>query len=1184
MQVTGVTGTITDLAGNALSTAGLPETFTGVIVDTTTPTISAIAESPSSGDLDAGKTVTFTLTTTEAVTVNTTGGTPTLTLNDGSTATYSGGSGTTALTFSYTVGAGQNIAALAATAVNLNGGTIQDGAGNAASLSLTGLTQTGPQIDTTTPTISSLVESPSSGDLDAGKTVTLTLDTSEVVTVNTTGGTPTLTLNDGGTATYTGGSGTNALTFSYTVGAGQNTAALAATAVNLNGGTIKDGAGNAASLSLTGLTQTGPQVDTTAPTVSSVTATAGDYDAGQVLTLTLNMSEAVNVTGTPTLTLNDGGTASYVSGSGSSALVFSYTVALGQNTAALQATAVTGTITDLAGNALSTANLPETFAGVSVVTTPTISAIADSPSSGDFDAGKTVTLTLNLSEAATVNTAGGTPTLTLNDGGTATYTGGSGTSALTFSYTVGAGQNTAALAATAVNLNGGTVEDGSGNAASLTLTGLTQTGPQIDTTAPSILSLVENPSSGDLGVGKTITYTVGMSEVVTVNTAGGSPTLSLNDGGTATYVGGSGTNALTFSYTVAAGQNVPDLIISAVNLNGSTVQDGAGNAANLSISGLSQGSPQIDTTTPTVSSVTAPAGDYDAGKVLTLTLNMSEAVTVVGGAPTLTLNDGGTATYTGGSGTTALTFSYTVAAGQNTNGLAATAVNLNGATIADGAGNVANLSLAGLSQSAAQIDTTTPTLTAVATVPASGDVETGSNVTITIRMGAIVNVSGTPVLALNDGGTATYVSGSGTSTLVFRYTVGANQNTTALQLTGAVSGGSITDAAGNTATIAPMNLNLQVNTDQWKNATSANWNTPTDWSSPAGVPSSTDVVMLDAPGTFQVTSSASETIFELNTVNTATLAIAKGTSFTVTNGTGAGVQAGMVSVANGATLNISGVFDNTGTIFAKGGTVYINGTLTGGATVIGGAGWVEFAKASSEDISFNSGSTGGLWLESGRYSGWISGFGSNTTQSIDISKLKFAGARLTSYDPNSTDTAGVLTITNGATSVALQFTGTYTLADFHIANDGSGGILLTDPPPVPGAVNNAPVSISNGEVLAIRNPHSGDVTFAGRTGTLWLDEPSSFTGTVSDFGAKTAIDLPTMAFDSQTTVGYSAKKNGAGGTLSVSDSAQSAQIALLGQYTAASFGLANDHHGGTMVVFEPPQSANQSLLSTPRHG
>ena len=67
----------------------------------------------------------------------------------------------------------------------------QDGAGNAANLSLTGLTQTGPQIDTTTPVISSIAESPSSGDLNAGKTVTYTIDMSENVTVSTAGGTPT---------------------------------------------------------------------------------------------------------------------------------------------------------------------------------------------------------------------------------------------------------------------------------------------------------------------------------------------------------------------------------------------------------------------------------------------------------------------------------------------------------------------------------------------------------------------------------------------------------------------------------------------------------------------------------------------------------------------------------------------------------------------------------------------------------------------------------------------------------------------------------------------------------------------------------------------------------------------------------------------------------------------------------
>ena len=69
-----------------------------------------------------------------------------------------------------------------------------------------------------------------------------------------------------------GGSGTSALTFSYTVGAGQNTAALAATAVNLNAATITDGAGNAANLSLSGLTQSGPQIDTTTPTCISAIA------------------------------------------------------------------------------------------------------------------------------------------------------------------------------------------------------------------------------------------------------------------------------------------------------------------------------------------------------------------------------------------------------------------------------------------------------------------------------------------------------------------------------------------------------------------------------------------------------------------------------------------------------------------------------------------------------------------------------------------------------------------------------------------------------------------------------------------------------------------------------------------------------------------------------------------------
>ena len=68
---------------------------------------------------------------------------------------------------------------------------------------------------------------------------------------------------------------------------------------------------------------------------------------------------------------------------------------------------------------------------------------------------------------------------------------------------------------------------------------------------------------------------------MTVNTAGGKPTLTLNDGGTATYVSGSGTNTLTFSYAVASRSEHPCAAATAVNLNGATITDGAGNAANL---------------------------------------------------------------------------------------------------------------------------------------------------------------------------------------------------------------------------------------------------------------------------------------------------------------------------------------------------------------------------------------------------------------------------------------------------------------------------------------------------------------------------------------------------------------------------------------------------------------------------
>ncbi|WFU79160.1 Ig-like domain-containing protein [Bradyrhizobium sp. CIAT3101] len=223
--------------------------------------------------------------------------------------------------------------------------------------------------------------------------------------------------------------------------------------------------------------------------------------------------------------------------------------------------------------------------------------------------------------------------------------------------------------------------------------------------APTVVSVSTSGAgilsgTGNLAAGKTVTLALKLSEAVTVT--GGIPTLKLNDGGTATYSGGSGTNVLSFTYKTVAGQNTSDLTVTGVNLGTATVKDSAGGTTNLAgaVSNPA-GTLRIDTTNPMVMSVsasgagiTAGSGVVGVGGVVNLTLKLSEAVTVTGGTPTLKLNDGGTATYVSGSGSDTLIFKYTVAAGQRTKDLAVTAVNSGTATVRDGAGNGANLAAA----------------------------------------------------------------------------------------------------------------------------------------------------------------------------------------------------------------------------------------------------------------------------------------------------------------------------------------------------------------------------------------------------------------------------------------------------------------------------------------------------------
>jgi hypothetical protein len=291
-----------------------------------------------------------------------------------------------------------------------------------------------------------------------------------------------------------------------------------------------------------------------------------------------------------------------------------------------------------------------------------------------------------------------------------------------------------------------------------------------------------------------------------------------------------------------------------------------------------------------------------------------------------------------------------------------------------------------------------------------------------------------------------------------------------------------------------------------------------------------------------------------------------------------------VEVNGGTILTLNGAIINRGTLLVNGGVLDVAGTLTGGTTEISGAGKATIEQASSESVAFVSNSTGQLVLNQATgYTGEVSGFG--TTQSIDLTDLDFAAGVTISYaSSNRHNSAGVLTITEGTQTVHLDLEGSYTLANFQVASDGNGGTLLTDPTVDTQAPGGAPATIGNDTVLEVNTPDQGNVTFSGTTGTLWLDQPATFTGKVSGFGAQNSIDLPGIAFNAQTTLGYSPNHNNTGGILSLADGAQSANIALLGSYMASSFVVESDNHGGTMVLADATQSVSQSLLTNPHHG
>lgn len=98
-----------------------------------------------------------------------------------------------------------------------------------------------------------------------------------------------------------------------------------------------------------------------------------------------------------------------------------------------------------------------------------------------------------------------------------------------------------------------------------------------------------------------------------------------------------------------------------------------------------------------------------------------------------------------------------------------------------------------------QGDSNAPTVKSIAYGDNHGSLAVGGKVSFKVKFSEAVQVKGEPHLLLNNAGVAHYVSGSGTDTLVFSYTVGAGDQSTTDLATAASHAldGSIRDLAGN---------------------------------------------------------------------------------------------------------------------------------------------------------------------------------------------------------------------------------------------------------------------------------------------------------------------------------------------------------------------------------------------------
>ncbi|NBP54731.1 MAG: discoidin domain-containing protein, partial [Actinobacteria bacterium] len=528
----------------------------------------------------------------------------------------------------------------------------------------TAVTSTITVIETAASISSIAITSSAGGDsrYAIGETVEVSATFTEAVTVT---GSPRMAVNGLSSRffTYSAGSGTQTLVFSYTVVAGDSAASgigVASNALALNGGAINDSVAAAATITHSAVALSSSHiVDGVLPTVTAFTSSTsnGSYMAGGTITISATTSETVQANSSIDVTLDTGAVVTLSNSSSGTTLTGTYTVGANQNSGDLTVSNYSITsVLDVAGNAMTSTTVPSgssNIAGTKALivdtTAPTISQMSVS-ADGSYKAGQSLTIT-----------AAGT-----------TFTG---------TYTVTSGINSTDLTVTEFSI--GTVLDTAGN--SMTSTTLptgsnaigTGTAVVVDTTAPTVTSFTTTTANGSYKAGQTVNITATVSEPIRSNN---SITVTLNSGATVTLSTNSVTSTLTGTYTIAAGQTAAMLNVNSFTIG--TVADGAGNAmTSTSVPGganiADSSSVVVDTTAPTITSFssTTPNGAFKVGQTINITATASEAVRS-GNTITATLNTNRTVLLTAPAAGTGFSGTYTVVATDTTSSLTVTSFSI----------------------------------------------------------------------------------------------------------------------------------------------------------------------------------------------------------------------------------------------------------------------------------------------------------------------------------------------------------------------------------------------------------------------------------------------------------------------------------------------------------------------------